>query len=399
MTGTDARRSRWAERENDRRRRTFAAEMNEWRLRDETLRAMRDAAAGYTGRPDDGTLPVALRRDERIYLTLPGVYSVEAPGAHGLPRVAPDDVPVTPAAGPVPAGIRVGAGGTAVVTSRRLLFLGPQRNREWAYQHLTGMVHDAVVPMTLLEVGNRKSVSGLLVHVSAAAAFRFQVQLALAEAAGMRDALVARLDLLLAESGRRRPPPPPLAEPGQAPAGAAWSPVGVVAAAVAVLVLLVCGIGALLPDTAVRDAADEAAPVRVTTTAAAPTAPALAIKPAVPSPAVTSPAPAPTRSASPAPSRSPSPAPRRTTAKPKPRPKPLALCGAPRNTEGFTFCGGSLIRRPDFAACQYFDCIPAFPDGRGYMIQCADGMLSMSGGRPGSCSHHGGNRRPVYRRR
>jgi hypothetical protein len=32
------------------------------------------------------------------------------------------------------------------------------------------------------------------------------------------------------------------------------------------------------------------------------------------------------------------------------------------------------------------------------MEQCTDGMVSMSGGRSGSCSHHGGNRRPVYRR-
>jgi hypothetical protein len=30
------------------------------------------------------------------------------------------------------------------------------------------------------------------------------------------------------------------------------------------------------------------------------------------------------------------------------------------------------------------------------MIECADGKVSMSGGRQGSCSQHGGNRRTVY---
>jgi hypothetical protein len=73
------------------------------------------------------------------------------------------------------------------------------------------------------------------------------------------------------------------------------------------------------------------------------------------------------------------------------------LCGAPANPLGYTFCGsGSLIRSPDATVCDYFDCIPAFWDGVGYMIQCQDDTVSMSGGRSGSCSRHGGNRRPVH---
>jgi hypothetical protein len=34
--------------------------------------------------------------------------------------------------------------------------------------------------------------------------------------------------------------------------------------------------------------------------------------------------------------------------------------------------------------------IPNYDDGTGYPVQCADGMWSQSGGRPGACSHHGG---------
>jgi hypothetical protein len=43
--------------------------------------------------------------------------------------------------------------------------------------------------------------------------------------------------------------------------------------------------------------------------------------------------------------------------------------------------------KPD--VCSYFDCIDNFWNGKGYMMQCQDGMVSMSGGRPGSCSYHG----------
>lgn len=94
------------------------------------------------------------------------------------------------------------------------------------------------------------------------------------------------------------------------------------------------------------------------------------------------------------PTRKPSPRPKRTSAKLVP--KPVNLCGAPRNPYGYTFCGGSLIYNPKPDTCSYFACIDNFWNGKGYMMQCDDGMYTMSGGRSGSCSHHDGNRRPVY---
>jgi hypothetical protein len=36
------------------------------------------------------------------------------------------------------------------------------------------------------------------------------------------------------------------------------------------------------------------------------------------------------------------------------------------------------------------DEIPNYENGTGYRVQCADGMYSHSGGRPGACSGHGG---------
>ena len=47
--------------------------------------------------------------------------------------------------------------------------------------------------------------------------------------------------------------------------------------------------------------------------------------------------------------------------------------------------------------CSYLRCIPNFWNGKGYVIQCQDGMFSKSGGIQGSCSHHGGNGRTLYR--
>jgi hypothetical protein len=75
----------------------------------------------------------------------------------------------------------------------------------------------------------------------------------------------------------------------------------------------------------------------------------------------------------------------------------VSLCGAPSNPYGYNYCSrGPRIYNPKPDICSYFDCIPAFWDGVGYMIECDDGMVSMSGGRQGSCSHHRGNNRTVY---
>jgi len=73
-----------------------------------------------------------------------------------------------------------------------------------------------------------------------------------------------------------------------------------------------------------------------------------------------------------------------------------SLCGAPDNPYGYNFCGrGSHVYRPPAGICSYFACIQNFDNGVGYMEECQDGMYSMSGGRQGACSYHGGELRPV----
>ena len=72
-------------------------------------------------------------------------------------------------------------------------------------------------------------------------------------------------------------------------------------------------------------------------------------------------------------------------------------CGAPPNPWGYHFCaGGARIDSPSPEFCSYFSCIGNFWNGRGHVIQCRDEMYSKSGGIQGSCSHHGGNLRPLY---
>jgi hypothetical protein len=71
------------------------------------------------------------------------------------------------------------------------------------------------------------------------------------------------------------------------------------------------------------------------------------------------------------------------------------LCGAPVNPWGYNFCVGLTITSPPVGFCTYFACVPNFANGRGFVMQCQDGVYSLSGGIPGSCSGHGGNRRAL----
>jgi hypothetical protein len=50
----------------------------------------------------------------------------------------------------------------------------------------------------------------------------------------------------------------------------------------------------------------------------------------------------------------------------------------------------------DLDFCSTHECINNFDNGVGYIVQCADGMWSHSGGRPGACSYHGGETSNTY---
>ena len=74
-----------------------------------------------------------------------------------------------------------------------------------------------------------------------------------------------------------------------------------------------------------------------------------------------------------------------------------SLCGAPVNPFHLTLCaGGHLVTTAPAGVCGYFSCIGNFASGRGYMTECQDGEYSMSGGREGVCTDHGGATHAVY---
>lgn len=60
---------------------------------------------------------------------------------------------------------------------------------------------------------------------------------------------------------------------------------------------------------------------------------------------------------------------------------------------GLGSCGAAVtIGNGSSGFCDKHDCISNFDNGHGSIVQCADGMWSHSGGLPGACSDHGGER-------
>ena len=106
-----------------------------------------------------------------------------------------------------------------------------------------------------------------------------------------------------------------------------------------------------------------------------------------------------TPTATPTPRPTNTPTPRPTATHPaKPAQTPKTCSGAVNgNPWCYNFTPGSLIYSPPASFCTYFACIQSFWNGSGYVVECQDTMYSKSGGHSGSCSHHGGNLRPLYR--
>lgn len=242
----------WVERENVRREQAGNAALQSWAYVGDELRVMRSVAASFHGQPDPA-FP-----DERVYLTIPGTRVVEAPRLVDLPPVTPVLPPPVAPAGSPPPGVLVGAEGVAVVTSRRLRFLGAEFTREWPYQALTGLRDDDRAPMTLLRVLGATP-SGVLVPVTAAIRFRLHLRLAIADTAGDRAAVVAQLDQFIGWHQLQRPGPASKAEPHQAPATAWWTKGRVTVAAALAGLMLCCCCGRLL-----NNATEQSAPPTAT---------------------------------------------------------------------------------------------------------------------------------------
>lgn len=368
-------RYRWAHRQNERRRRVFRGAEKAWRRRDDELRRLRTLAEEFQGSAAAGAgLPLELAPDEVVFWVLPAAQLVEVRHTTVLP--APD-LTIAPEVATLrsrrPDGVRVADAGMAVITNRRLVLLGGRGRRDWAYGKMTGLAHDPHAPVTLMQVLDRRRTSGLMLPVDVAADFRFKLTLAFADAIEQRGAVLDQLDEAIAEHAQLKPFRPVIATPSQA-RPIALVPGGRRTVAVAAGIALL--VPAALLDT---DPADPTgAEVAVAATAA-------------PSATATPPAPPPAGPKVPAAS-----APRRATASPAPTPERERRCGAPANPMGYDFCGGNRVRKPAAEICDWFDCAPDFWAGRGYLVQCRDGAVSLTGGRRDACAEHDGVRRTVW---
>ncbi|NGM16102.1 hypothetical protein ENC19_27465 [Verrucosispora sp. CWR15] len=373
-------RYRWARRQNERRLRLFRSAEGGWRRRDDELRRLRTLAEQCQGSATAGDgLPLELAPDEVVLRVVPAAQLVEM--RHNAVLPAPDLTVGTPTGRlrrRLPDGVRVTDAGMAVITNRRLVLLGGRGRRDWAYGRMTGLAHDPHASVTLIQVLDRRRTSGVLLRPDVAAEFRFVLTLAFADAIEQRQAVIDQLDELIDEHARLRPSRPGIATPGQArlltliPGGRRTA---VVAAALAVMVPVA------LANSGPSD-------------------------------------PTSTETAVAAPERRPRREPRRParhrhledpashwlragTARHRlgqaglGQPEARAALRRPENPMGYDFCGGERVREPAREVCDHFDCVPGFWEGRGYLVQCGNGKVSLAGGSPRACGLHGGVRRTV----
>lgn len=387
-------RARSADRENKRRQRAYDDAVEAWRLRNDELRRMRAAAAEFRGSVDVAAgLPVELHPDEVVFCVLPAAQLAEAPHVTSLPAPDLTVIPVSVAAlrPRLPDGIRATDAGTAVVTDRRVVFQSRRCRREWPYAKMTGLAHASAAPLTLMRVLNRQTASGLLLPPASVPGFRLNLILAFADAIEQRAAVVAQLDEAIAAHQSSEPSAPDVVTADQVSL-TALIPVGKLTVAAAVATALLVPAVALRsgpPAGSQAEAAAAATPASTQPVVAVPTSASTLSRPtASPTSQATT-----TAAAKVLPGTN---SPRPTRATGSPTPKKEHLCGAPANPYGYNFCGGSRIYRPASGVCDYFDCVANFWSGRGYLILCRDGTVSMSGGRPESCTYHGANRRTVY---
>src|SRR3954451_21002507 len=219
-------RSRWAERENERRLSQYAAADQRWQADLDDLDQMLGAARTFEGLPAHPHSPLVLKRGERIFSALPMVTLIEGPAsADHLPTDARFSWRATRATGrespgqagtaTVPAGMRAADSGPVTLTDRRIVFHGSKHAREWAFTKLLGLANPAAGPYTILQVSNRQKPSGVLYPPSAGPSWRFN--LALAVFADRRQTLVADLEGERHELTALRPGVPAVALPEQAP--------------------------------------------------------------------------------------------------------------------------------------------------------------------------------------
>jgi hypothetical protein len=149
---------------------------------------MLTAAQDFHGMaPEQGPPSISLRRGEALYWAAPTARMFEVRYQPVLSGPGYQDFSLAQLRGPftaaLPGQTTVPDLGPVAVTNQRVIFQGSRRTREWAFAKLVGLAHDAKASRTLMQVTNRKKVSGLLLDPAAVAGFRFNLTLAFADGA------------------------------------------------------------------------------------------------------------------------------------------------------------------------------------------------------------------------
>jgi hypothetical protein len=422
-------RAGWARREDARRARAHDAAISAWTRADAELRGMLAAARATRPVNPDQVPWLTLRRGETVLWHSPGVRLVARPGRPGRPALPPPGfahfTPSQLTGGFVdqpPGRQPVLDTGPLAITTTRVAF-GGARPREWVHVRVLGVEHDPRRTLTWLEDTSGSDLSGILLDPYAVAGFRFTLTLALADAAGRRHLFAEHLERLLAAHQRTRPGPPPSARPEEAP-----SPARVLLAGMGKLCLGPTGASVVRRTT--QCAAVAATLLLVTTTLIDQRpAPSLSAAHGTSERAEPRPSTPPAVAAVPGSEEArPAPRPASTTAQPDRAPAhastrasrsrasdpsgPPTLpgagddgfttagvetrCGAPANPYGYHYCASGLpVGDPEPGVCGYFRCTADFWSGTGFMVQCRDDSVTMSGGRADACVLHRGVLRVV----
>jgi hypothetical protein len=148
-----------------------AASIGRWKREHSALERRIETANSFIGLTASAApvgVGIHLRRGERFFLAVDRAELVE-PG-----RSTVDAAPALDR-------------GVAVITDRRVVFHGANRTREWAFSRLVEHRHYDRRPTTMIEVSNRKRVSGIAYDTAQATDVRFMVDLALAHHRGTLD--------------------------------------------------------------------------------------------------------------------------------------------------------------------------------------------------------------------
>jgi hypothetical protein len=176
--------------------------------------------------PEDPTLKIKLRPDERALLVATGTYLIEPKRLKAYWKGAPGGLSF--------AGTRVtgpGAGlesvsdrglgpldtGDLTFTTQRVVFSGSNQTREWEYSKLVGFENVDRPPSTTIGTSDHPRLAGFLYDFGQADEIRFAIVIGVARFTGQLDSLIADLQSQLDEIDRDHPEARPAAV---APAGA-----------------------------------------------------------------------------------------------------------------------------------------------------------------------------------